>query len=394
MADKNRRFRRLVRWSAWTLAGVIVVVAGLVAVAQVARQRSRTLPAPTGSYAVGRSMREWTDTSRTDPLAPQPGQPRMLSVWLWYPAAPVSGPTAAYAPGLWSNLQQQGFLGGPLDAISTSERDDIPAAAGRFPLVILEPGLGLSAPQFTTLAQELASDGFVVAGVTPTYSANVTVLAGRVVGSTAKGNPDSDSADVLGPLVEVWAADARFAAGQVAALAGRDQLAGHIDASHVAYIGHSLGGASSLQACHDDQTCAGAVDLDGTPYGPVGTTGLAKPFLLLSSEDGCLSGTCAAGASTDQQTIQDDARKLLAASTGPNWRYSVTGARHFNFTDYGVYFFLPPLQHLLGQLGSINGQRALDITAAVVLAFLEHVLRSGAAPDHLETRYSELAPHQ
>ncbi|MCP2323493.1 putative dienelactone hydrolase [Hamadaea flava] len=390
MAVQRRRFSRPLRWSVGILAGIVLVAAGAAVIAQVARQRPRTLPTPTGSYPVGRSTRQWTDPGRLDPLAPQPGQHRVLSVWLWYPAGPVSGPTAAYAPGAWSNLQQQGFLGGPLDAISTSEYDDPPAADGRFPLVVLEPGLGLSAPQFTTVAQDLASHGFVVAGVTPTFSANVTVLDGRVVGRTAKGNPDSESADVLGPLVQIWAADARFAAARVAALPGDDRLAGHVDTSRVAYIGHSLGGASSLQACHDDPDCAGAVDLDGTPYGPVGSAGLDKPFLLLSSQDGCVAGTCAAGTGTDHEPIESAARSLLAASSGPNWRYALAGAQHFNFTDYSVYFFLPPLQHLLGQLGTINGRRALEITDAVVLAFLDHVVRSGPAPDTLEARYSEL----
>src|SRR5262249_26487723 len=155
----------LVRWLAWIAAGAVIVVAGLVTVAAIARQRPRTLPPPTGSYAVGRSMREWTDFARLDPLAPQPDQHRVLSVWLWYPATPTAGPTAAYAPDLWSNLRQQGFLAGPLDAIRTEEYDDAPPASGRFPIVVLEPGLGLSAPQFTTLAQDLASNGYIVAGV-------------------------------------------------------------------------------------------------------------------------------------------------------------------------------------------------------------------------------------
>ena len=138
-------------------------------------------------------------------------------------------------------MAQQGFLAGPLDKINTSTIEDAPPAAGRFPVVVLEPGLGLSAPQLTTLGQELASQGFVVAAVTPTYSANVTVLDGRVVGRTDKGNPQDPSDAELGALVTVWAADARFAA---AALPSWDGA--HTDTAHVAYIGHSLGGAASL----------------------------------------------------------------------------------------------------------------------------------------------------
>ncbi|WP_051367929.1 alpha/beta hydrolase family protein [Hamadaea tsunoensis] len=382
--------RRWLRWSAGVLAGLVLLASTLVSVAGIAREQPRTLPAPTGPFAVGRSIREWTDPTRVDALAPQPRQGRALSVWLWYPATGTSGPTAAYAPGLWSRMQQQGFLAGPLDRIRTGEYDEAPVAAGRFPLVVLEPGLGLAAPEFTTLAQELASHGYVVAGVTPTYSANITVLDGTVIGRTPAGNPGDFTDQDGGDLVAVWSADARFAARQVAEFGPADRLAGHVDTGRVAYIGHSLGGASSLQACHDDPACAGAVDLDGTPFGPVATGGLDRPMLLLSSQNGCLTGTCRPGASADERQIEAAARRLAAASTGPSWWYAVDGAEHFDFTDYAAYFLLPPITHLLGQLGPIDGRRALEITGGCVLAFLDHVLRSGPAPDRLDGRYPEL----
>jgi pimeloyl-ACP methyl ester carboxylesterase len=97
----------------------------------------------------------------------------------------------------------------------------------------------------------------------------------------------------------MWAADARFTAAQLPSWDGA-----HTDTAHVAYVGHSLGGAASLQACHDDPACVGAADLDGTPYGPVAVTGLAAPFLLLSSQDGCLAGMCTPGTGTDGKLIE------------------------------------------------------------------------------------------
>ncbi|MGH3430053.1 MAG: hypothetical protein ACRD3Q_12985, partial [Terriglobales bacterium] len=44
-------------------------------------------------------------------------------------------------------------------AIRTQSLVDAPVAAGKFPLVVLEPGLGFSAPQYTTIAENLASRG-------------------------------------------------------------------------------------------------------------------------------------------------------------------------------------------------------------------------------------------
>ncbi|MCW2904066.1 MAG: uncharacterized protein JWO67_6331, partial [Streptosporangiaceae bacterium] len=56
--------------------------------------------------------------------------------------------------------------------------------------------LGFAAPQYTTLAENLASHGYLVAGVTPTYSANLTVLHGHTLHATTAGNPPAfDAAD-------------------------------------------------------------------------------------------------------------------------------------------------------------------------------------------------------
>jgi predicted dienelactone hydrolase len=52
-----------------------------------------TLPAPTGPYAVGRAIYDWTDDANLDTLAPVPGTKRELLVWIWYPSA--AGQSAA-----------------------------------------------------------------------------------------------------------------------------------------------------------------------------------------------------------------------------------------------------------------------------------------------------------
>jgi predicted dienelactone hydrolase len=284
-------------------------------------------------------------------------------------------------------MLQFGILANRLDGVRTHTVADAPVAAGSFPLVVLEPGMGLVAPQFTALAEDLASHGYMVAGVTPTYSANVTVLSGRAVGRTPAGNPQDQDRAGGDRLVMVWAADARFAAGRIAATGG--SLTGHIDASRVAYIGHSFGGAASLQACHDDPRCAGAVDMDGTPYGPVVHQGLAAPMMLLGTPGDCLASACHPTNAVETD-IETASRTLRTASTGPAYRYEIAGAKHFNFTDYGAYYIPTPL-HGLTQLGPIDGHRCLVIVSAYVTAFADHVLRGGPEPqgDH---RYPEARP--
>jgi dienelactone hydrolase len=387
LAQATRRRRH--RWAKALLLmplAVLLALVGTVGYLGVRHEQPRSLPAPTGPYSVGRTAFDWTDTGRTDPLAPQPGQDRELSVWVWYPApAGISGQPALYAPGHWARMLSFGILANRLDAVRTHSVADASVAAGRYPLLILEPGMGLAAPQFTALAEDLASHGYVVAGVTPTYSANITVLHGQTVGPTPAGNPqDTDQANG-NRLVRVWAADARYVAGRIADTRG--PLAGHVDASRVTYIGHSFGGAASLQACHDDPRCAGAVDMDGTPYGTVVRQGLTAPMMLLGTPGDCLAGACHP---TDavQTDIDTASRALRTASTGPTFRYEIAGAKHFNFTDYGAYYIPTPL-HGLTQLGSIDGHRCLTIVSAYVTAFADHVLHGGAEPQP-DRRYPEV----
>ncbi|WP_051941013.1 alpha/beta hydrolase [Phaeacidiphilus oryzae] len=386
----DRRWpRRTLRTLLVLVTVLLVTLGGYTGYVAVRRGQRVTLPAPTGRYPVGRTIADWTDPARTDPLAPRPGLPRELSGWLWYPAAPAPGappaPPAPYAPGAWSKLHVGGLPGlgeTGFDRIRVHAVADAPVAAGRFPVVVLEPGLGLAAPQYTTLAENLASHGYLVAGVTPTYSANLTVLNGRPVTATPAGNPQGSDAAAMRPvddrLVGVWAADDRFAATRVAALDAAGRFAGHVDAATTVYLGHSFGGAAALQACHDDPRCAGAADLDGTQFGTVVHSGLGKPMMLLAGQGSCITGSCRPNG-TDERSERDAARALLAACTGPVWIYRLHGAAHFNFSDYGAYYLAAPIRSAVG-LGSIDGDEALTITDAYLAAFLDHVARGLPEP--------------
>ena len=222
------------------------------------------------------------------------------------------------------------------------------------------------------LAEDLASHGYVVAGVTPTYSANITVLHGQAVGPTPAGNPpDTDRADG-DRLVAVWAADARFVAGRIADTGG---VAGRPRRRRTCRLHRAL-----LRRC---RVAAGMPRRPalrrrgrhgrhplrhGRAPGPDRADDAARhprrlPRRRLPSHR----------RRTDRHRTPP-AGRCAAASTGPTFRYEIAGAEHFNFTDYGAYYIPTPL-HGLAQLGSIDGYRCLAIVSAYVTAFVDHVLR-------------------
>ncbi len=375
--------RRIKLGRVWRIVlAVPLLLVGYLAVVEIAATQPIRLPAPTGTYAVGRMMFDWTDQSRPDPLGP--AAHRDLSVWTWYPTRAHAAP-GPYAPGLWSAMHFPppfGFLEGSFLAMQGHSIDRAAIASGRFPLVVLEPGMGLSAPMFATIAENLASHGYVVAGVTPTYSANVTVVHGRVLGSTAAGNPDDPSEPNGTRVVNVWAADGKFAAGKAAA-----RFAGHVDASRTLYIGHSFGGASALQECHLDAHCGGAIDLDGTQFGSVARDGVRAPVMIVGSDNSCTTGTCSSS-DTEEQRERQVAQTMLTASPHA-WCFSIGGTQHFNFTDYAAYYLAPPLNTLI-PLGPIDGDQGLVITNRYVVAFADHVSHGSAFPPAADPRVRTL----
>src|SRR5262245_27735636 len=87
--------------------------------AEVQATRQSPLPAPTGTYSVGRTHFDWTDQSRTDPE--NPSGHREIIVWVWYPAAlPAKAEPAEWMPAKWGELFRSDYLSRHPDAAAKS----------------------------------------------------------------------------------------------------------------------------------------------------------------------------------------------------------------------------------------------------------------------------------
>src|SRR5215831_2355252 len=84
---KKLSARRVFKGLAILALLAVIGVGALLAALSLERRSEITLPEPTGPFAVGRSIYDWTDDATVDALAPVPGARRELLVWIWYPAA-------------------------------------------------------------------------------------------------------------------------------------------------------------------------------------------------------------------------------------------------------------------------------------------------------------------
>lgn len=234
----------------------LIAVSGLLAVAVIAPNGSAatpggtpSLPVPTGPHPVGTTSLYLKDVSRPDPWVPSVGA-RELMVSLWYPAKSSGARRARYMTPKESELllTSAGVTNVPPDVLSTTRTNaytDAEPVEGkhRLPLVVLSPGFTWPRSSLTALAEQLASRGYVVAGIDHTYeNFAMTFPDGRLV--TCAACERHDIADFEKAVVASRARDVSFVLDE---LTGKhpmwtdDEL---VDPSRIAMAGMSIGGAS------------------------------------------------------------------------------------------------------------------------------------------------------
>jgi predicted dienelactone hydrolase len=233
---------------------------------------------------------------------------------------------------------------------------------------------------YSTLAEDLASYGYVVVGIDAPYRSSVVVLPdGRVIQRTPDNNPELVSGEDLTrratKLIAAWTADIGFVLDQLQRLNAADsagKFTGRLDLTRVGVFGHSFGGAQAAQFCHEDARCTAAIDVDGAPFGSVIETGLQQPFMFLFSDLGDFSSAGEVSQiRTDVQSIYDRVppdRRL---------RVSIRGANHFTLSDDGALLksgLVRWVLHASGKLG-IDGPRQLAVTAFCVRSFFDAYLK-------------------
>lgn len=190
---------RRVRW--WLALPGSLACAGLIATGPVTAWAFPVpvFPVPSGGFAVGTRVLQWTDPDRAETFTADPLDRRTVVAQLWYPAqnSPADAPRAQYlgrtedeartvSEALARGVGLPGFLLDGIPRARTHAIPDAPVAAegGRFPVVLFSPGSSGVRTQNTAWAEELASHGYVVAALDHPYDSAAVVLSdGRTITS-------------------------------------------------------------------------------------------------------------------------------------------------------------------------------------------------------------------
>jgi predicted dienelactone hydrolase len=392
---KSLTRRMLKILAGFAMAGALAV-AGLLVALWLEHRTEITLPAPTGPFAVGRAIYDWTDDATMDPLAPTPGTKHELLVWIWFPAERGASVAAEdYLPKASRLAVERHSL--LLNRLMTRELSKVHGHTLRnaevspqqqsYPVTILRAGGSLEVWNYTTLAEDLASHGYIVAGLDSPYRTfTVAFPDGRVMIRTPENNPELFSGEELerrgNKLLAAGTGDIGFALNQLARLNASDptgKFTGRLDMARLGIFGHSFGGAQAAQFCSQDSRCKAGIDIDGSLHGSVIQSGMRQPFMFLGSSQGDFSSDAEV-----RQIVADLHSVYDRLPADKRLWVSIRGANHFTFTDDGALFKSGILRwafHLLGKL-DIDGRRQLAVTAYCVRSFFDAHLK--------ETRNSRL----
>jgi dienelactone hydrolase len=340
------------------------------------------LPPPTGRHRLGTTTLHLVDPSRPDPWVPTQ-RIRELMIQLWYPADAVDGyPRSPYMTPLTARAYEKQNGLPVLNLPTTDAHLGAPAHQhGRgWPVVLYSHSLGGERSETTSVAEDLASHGYVVVTIDHIHDAGVVELPDGHVESAAVPQLTGDAeTQVTTKEIESRVAAVRFVLDQLAVInyGGNPDhehrplprgLRGALDLDRVGMFGQSDGGSTTAHAMHVDARITAGINMDGTLWTPGAVAGSDRALLLFGRQDlDPYEASTWAAFRTNQR--------------GPELQLNLLGSTHHTFTDFAA--LVPQVAPLIGmpsswvieEIGTINGPRAVTVERAYINAWFDMYLR-------------------
>jgi predicted dienelactone hydrolase len=338
------------------------------------------LTKPSGQYRVGTSIFRWVDPHRAEHITPEMHDKRNVVVQAWYPAVGNgSASHSHYLDGLHKLPENIGFIPrwvfDHYDQINThgTLNAQISKAQNQWPVIIFLTGNGASRAFYTSLVAGLASHGYVVLAIDHPYEAMITQLADGNIVSSIEKHPagDPNLFNFMKGRLDLRIADVTFVLNQLEnPVASSDNFLSSLDKNRIVIAGHSLGGASAAVAMTIDLRIKAAANIDGTLYGELPEPKVAKPFLLIESKK---------DSSERFQRYENGNRKFFN-HFGGGYRYEITEADHYSFTDAPLLLAFPAriFANRFLEFGSIPA-KTHDATVEILNAFFRGALNEDSS---------------
>ena len=327
---------------------------------------AQSLAKPDGSFGVG----YWRTTVARDDREPRVLQrSSVLLLELWYPGSmPVDRrrPKAYASPRLDSALSAQfGFPSGWSAAVATHAFADLTPSEGRRPIVVFSHGLSFPILLYQSIAEDLASRGYIVVGINHGGGATIEYSPTAPLGtmSMPTSNNEEERQLMLAGLAVTWAGDVRRVLDYLPRLESASvssPLAGRLDLSRIALLGHSLGGSAVARLTNDPRVKRVAVMEGKLRDSTAKEITVSAPFMHIIGE---------------YNRLELENRNYRPSSAAPVYQVVIAGTGHASFSDLvHVYKQTAPAEWLERHRYELEPPRILQITRDYLSAFFGRYL--------------------
>jgi dienelactone hydrolase len=332
------------------------------------------LPRPTGPYAVGTYSLTLTDPTRREIFTQAAQDARRVPVQVYYPAAASCSP-APFFPAALANVfagEMQLTPGFERRMLGHACRNaSVARTAGRLPVILFSHGLQFTHFSYTSILEELASQGYIVVAIDHSYGSRATYFpdAPLVLWDNSRWRRNEDEARyraARGEYYRFWAEDARQVLDRI--FAPNDPvlsraLRRRANLEKLAYLGHSYGGLAAIYAAQRDHRIKGAVNMDGGLVERI--DGAVQPRMLLP-------------ATADVPLlVLNSAPNIEAEFYGSGVRVARIGrSQHMSFSDV-VWLFeraRAPAQQQPQE--TLSGEQGIALTREVLNLYLDCLFKN------------------
>jgi pimeloyl-ACP methyl ester carboxylesterase len=329
------------------------------------------LPPLTGDFSVGVKKIHLIDESRLEWFSEEILDDfREMMIQIWYPTSDVSNNNVFYM----DDITFQWLKGrSPIPLVSIPpdaykyvhphgyDNPEIDKSMSSYPVILFCHGYDGVDSIYTTLIEDLVSNGFIVVSINHPYVAGVTVFPdGRSVDIAPVPENDSSFFD---RSFQTVIDDAIFVLDTLTVMNDEDEFfKGCFDLSRVGMYGHSFGGAATQVCCIIDPRIDAGLTLDGVVYPDFLTDNISKPFLMMLAEERYNHSSV----DLIWDYLNNDAYKI-----------GVSGSTHYGYTDVGILLshLLPMIPSELLGFGTIDPKLIVNITRMIELMFFEKYVK-------------------
>jgi hypothetical protein len=353
----------------------------------------KLLPKPSGDFFVGFDYLCFTDSTRKELFDNNLETYREITVKVWYPTDMEPSNTAPYFYDSDIIIKYFAFPEIFKEITTNSSRAVLLSQKEKtYSVLIFNHGWGEHFAQNTILMEELASFGYVVFSIAHHYECKFSFYPdGSIFTIDMNSNrflqimqeqqkPEAmelmnkmlgldkideqkqiliDQSNVLPTLLKespkYWADDISFFIDKLEMININNQLfKDKLNLKRIGVFGMSMGGIATNEICISDSRVKAGINIDGGLLSSEIDDKIQTPFMFLNSKR-----YLGYGQLFTSKIIKD------------GYSLSVRNSDHYNFTDYSIY----KIQNLSFLLGTIEGNKTIEIMNNLVLAFFDKYLK-------------------